>query len=856
MNLSALLTSAGVNIAVCVVLFSLYSILRKQPSFVSVYFGQKLAQVHAKRRGPFCIERLIPSASWIVKAWEASEDELYAIGGVDAVVFLRAVVFRIIVDRTVKIRWMELVGDMEMCSNPYQMQHSNIACIRVFTVAAIVCLFLVLPLNYFGKEMEHKLIPDEPLTVFTIDNVKEGSRWLWAHCLALYIITSFACLLLYFEYKNITKIRLAHITASLSYPSHFTVIVRGIPRVQEESYSDAVTKFFTNYYASSYLSHQMIYQSGAVQKLMDIRNWMQFDYLEGLKYKEMSKSRQLSVTQQKFFMLARRGETEKDNKNWEGQLRKYMFTLLSCSGNILAKSDAEKMYNMLKSSHIEKYYGKRLMRCGLCGGTATSFKILSNARESSKGSSYFDGSDMTKKECGAALVFFRTRYAALVASEGLQSPNPMSWVTDSAPEPRDVFWSNLCVPYRLFWIRRIAVIVASIFFVTFFLIPVVFTQGLIHFDKLKKIFPFLQNIGQRKFVEQLITGYLPSVIFIIFQLIVPPIMMVFSSLEGAISRSGRKRSACIKVVYFLIWNVFFANIVTEAAIDHYQVSLKKLGDPKSIPTLLAKAVPATATFFMTYVLTSGWASLSCELIQPFPLLCNLFYRFILRNKDDSTYGTYTFPYHTEVPRVLLFGVLGFTCSTLAPLILPFLLVYFVLAYLVYRNQILNVYVTEYESGGLYWPIVHGTTIFSLLLTQIIALGVFGIKASPIATAFTIPLIICTLLFNEYCRQRFYPVFKKTPATIIIEMDRQDEQCGKMEEIHEKLQCAYCQFKSKLHEPVEENKIECSLDGTERGDVEKLEDPEDVTLGLPEDITLGKVPIRRPGSLVGSTPVEL
>lgn len=94
-----------------------------------------------------------------------------------------------------------------------------------------------------------------------------------------------------------------------------------------------------------------------------------------------------------------------------------------------------------------------------------------------------------------------------------------------------------------------------------------------------------------------------------------------------------------------------------------------------------------ATFFMTYVLTSGWASLACELIQPCPLLCNLFYRFILQNKDDSSYGTFTFPYHTEVPRVLLFGLLGFTCSTLAPLILPFLLVYFFLAYLVYRNQV-------------------------------------------------------------------------------------------------------------------------------------------------------------------------
>lgn len=94
-----------------------------------------------------------------------------------------------------------------------------------------------------------------------------------------------------------------------------------------------------------------------------------------------------------------------------------------------------------------------------------------------------------------------------------------------------------------------------------------------------------------------------------------------------------------------------------------------------------------ASFFMTYVLTSGWASLSCEILQPLPLLSNFLYRYVLRNKDECTYGTWTFPYHTEVPRILLFGVMGFTCSIMAPLILPFLLVYFFLAYLVYRNQV-------------------------------------------------------------------------------------------------------------------------------------------------------------------------
>ncbi|XP_047963520.1 CSC1-like protein RXW8 [Salvia hispanica] len=694
MNVGGLLASVGVNSVVCLGVFSLYSVLRKQPHFVTVYFGHKLARARSKRHDPFWLARLVPSASWVVKAYGATEDELYVAGGVDAVVFLRAVVFSI----------------------------------KLFTVASVICLVFVLPLNYFGKEMEHKEIREELLTVFTIGNVQRGSEWLGFHCFVLHIITICACFFLYSEFKHIMKMRLNHINSPLHCASQFTVVVRAIPWIDQESYSDTLTRFFTDLYSTSYLSHQMVYEKSAIQKLM---------------------------------------------------------------------SDAERMYKILKSVHMERRYVKRLLRCGFCGGNnnaSQEMKELSDESKSiTKDETFLDDSD----ECGAALVFFRTRYAALVASEALQTQNPMAWVTNAAPEPRDMFWANLCVSYQSLWIRKIIVVFASFFFVTFFLVPVVFTQSLVHLDKLTRFLPFLEKAVGRVVLEQLVTGYLPSVILTLFLYMVPPVMYVFSTLEGVISRSERKRSACIKVVYFVIWNVFFANILTEAAIVHYQISILKLGDYKNIPALLAKAVPSTATFFMTYCLTSGWASLACELIQVVPLLTNVISRYILKtNGDTSTPTPFSFPYHTEVPRVLLFGLLGITCCTLAPLILPFVLVYFVLAFLVYRNQILNVYVMKYDSGGQYWPIVHNTAIFSLVLMQVIALGVFGIKDAPGPSTFTFPLIVLTLLFNQFCRQRFLPVFFRTPAKSVIEMDRVDEQSGQMEDIHQSLLTAYSQYKSK------------------------------------------------------------
>ncbi|KAL6846883.1 hypothetical protein ACP4OV_022736 [Aristida adscensionis] len=704
MKISGLLTSAGINIGLCVLFLSLYSVLRKQPQNVRVYFGRRIAEEHDRLRGAFILERFVPSTGWIVKALQCTEEEILAAAGLDAVVFNRILVFSI----------------------------------RIFSLAALLCVFGVLPLNYFGKDIHHVRIPSESLDIFTIGNVEVRSRWLWVHCVALYIISGVACILLYIEYKHIARLRLIHLTSATPNPSHFTILVRGIPKAANEPCSNVVNDFFTKYHSSSYLFHQIVYKVGKVQKIM---------------------------------------------------------------------TGAKKAYNKFKhfkDNTVDQGCRVVAYRCCLCGASSNSFKLLSTEVEQNKGKAENNSSlniHEHDEECTAAFVFFRTRYAALVASETLQTSNPMKWVAKLAPEPEDVYWSNLWIPYKQLWIRRILTLLGSIVFMFLFLVPVTFIQGLSQLEQLQQKFPFLKGILKKKYMIQLITGYLPSVILQIFLYTVAPLMMLFSTLEGPTSHSERKRSACCKVLYFTVWNVFFVNVLSGTVLSQLNV----LSNPRDIPIQLARAVPGQATFFITYVLTSGWASLSSELMQLFGLIWNFIRKYILRMKEDTEFVP-SFPYHTEVPKVMLFGLLGFTCSVLAPLILPFLLVYFFLGYVVYRNQLLNVYRTRYDTGGLYWPIAHNMVIFSLVLTQIICLGVFGLKESPVAAGFTVPLIILTLLFNQYCRNRLLPLFRTYPAQDLVDMDRQDEQSGRMDEIHHYLHSAYCQFSDSEDVPLKKIRI--------------------------------------------------
>ncbi|KAM3688139.1 hypothetical protein ACJW31_10G127700 [Castanea mollissima] len=630
MDIDVLLSSIDINIGLCVVLLLLHYILRKLLSNVRVYFGGRLAS-RKTLNDPICIERFVPPRSWIVEAFQANEEELLRIGGMDAVVFLRIVFFSV-----------------------------------------CICLVLVNYFNYFGqaKLNEHCLklnenYPFETFKIFTIENVKEGSkckRFLW-----IFVSLTFEeivgresridsglekwsikpCYLIVnhtfvfemtdrsvkLEYKSIAQMRLAYITGSSTNPSHFTVLVRAIPWSSEESYSDSVQKNFTN----DYLSHQMVHR-----------------------------------------------------------------------------------YNRIE---------KPTSRC-----------------------------------------------AATVAAQARLSSNSL-WVTNMAPEPQDVYWPNLEIPYRQLWFRKMGTNVASTAFIILFLFPVAFVQVLARLEEIEKAY--------LKYMTLLVTGYLPSLILHLAMSTIPPIMMLFSTLEGSISRSGRQKTACYKVLYFTIWNVFFVNAFVGFLIVYYINQLGASSSVKDVAAELANAIPRQVCFFITFVLSYGWTSLACELMQIFAIFCNLGKRFIPRIKDDSCNGTSSFPYHKEVPRLLFFGFLGFTCSILAPLVVSFVFIYFLLAYFVYRNQILNVYVSKNDTGGQFWPVVHNTTIFSLIVTQIITVVVFGIKRSPVASIFTIPLIICTLIFNEHCRRQFLPMFKNND-------EQEDEKSGKMEKIHQLLNSAYQQ----------------------------------------------------------------
>ncbi|KAG9153766.1 hypothetical protein Leryth_005891 [Lithospermum erythrorhizon] len=499
MILSALLTSVGINLGLCLLYFTLFSILKKLPGNVYVYAPRLVAEGKARQDVDFNLERLIPSVNWVKRAWQVTEDELLSISGFDAIVMMRIIIFSL----------------------------------RVFTFAAVVGIFVLLPFNYMGNQLSFDFIDlsTKSLESFSISNVDDGSGWLWIHFGAVYVFTVFVCYLLYTEYNSLSLKRVEYFYSSKPKPHQFTVLVRSIPVSSARSINETVDAFFSERYPSTYLSHSIVRRTNKIKELVDNGDKI---------HRKLTRLKSSNHSQQKF-------------------TRSGFLGLFGQRVNVL------------------DHYEKKLEN------------IEENVRT--------EQSSIFGKEVAAAFVCFKTRFSAATALHIRQAVNPTEWVTEPAPDPQDVHWPFFSASFIRIWFSSLVVIIACILLTVLFLAPVFIVQGLANLEQLETWFPFLENILSITFISEVITGFLPSFILQLFLSLVPPVMVMLSSMQGYIALSQIEKSACIKVLIFTIWNIFFANVLSGSALSRVDIIL----EPKKIPEILAIGVPGQGMTFTVWI---------------------------------------------------------------------------------------------------------------------------------------------------------------------------------------------------------------------------------------------------------------
>lgn len=615
--------------------------------------------------------------------------------------------------------------------------------LKIFVPLAFLAFAILVPVNWTGGSLEQiKNLTFSNIDKLSISNVPAGSDRFWAHLVMAYVFTFWTCYILYKEYKIVTTMRLHFLASENRRADQFTVLVRNVPPDPDESVSEHVGHFFTVNHHGHYLIHQVVYNANQLAKLVEEKKGLQ-NWLVYYQNKYTRNTTKRPTVKTKFF----------------GLFGKAVDAIDYYTAEIEQLTTAE-------AAERERVIGD------------------------------------PKAIMPAAFVSFKSRWGAAVCAQTQQSSNPTLWLTEWAPEPRDVYWSNLAIPFVELTIRRLIMAVALFFLTFFFMIPIAFVQSLANIEGIKKVAPFLRSLIKVKVVKSFIQGFLPGIALKIFLILLPMILMTMSKVEGFTSLSKLERRSASKYYLFILVNVFLGSIITGTAFEQLNSFIHQ--SASDIPKVIGVSIPMKATFFITYIMVDGWAGIAAEIIRLKPLIVfHLKNTFLVKTDQDreQAMDPGSLGFASSEPRIQLYFLLGLVYSVVTPILLPFIIVFFSFAYVVFRHQIINVYHQQYESGASFWPDVHIRVIIAMIISQLLLMGLMSTKEASQSTPLLLVLPVLTIWFHIYCKSRFEPAFVKFPLQDAVVKDTLERATEPNLDLKAYLQDAY------LHPVFHDGEIE-------------------------------------------------
>ncbi|WVY94100.1 hypothetical protein V8G54_033188 [Vigna mungo] len=623
--------------------------------------------------------------------------------------------------------------------------------LKIFVPIAFLAWTILVPVNWTSTGLEGAHITNitsSDIDKLSVSNVQSRSERFWGHIVMAYAFTFWTCYVLLKEYGKTASMRLGFLAAEKRRPDQFTVLVRNIPSDPDESVSELVEHFFLVNHPDHYLTHQVVYDANKLAKLVNkkkkLKNWLVY-------YQNK---------------LERTSERPQIKTGFLGLWGKKVDAI---------DHHINEIDKLSKEIVVER-------------------KKVTNDPNSIM---------------PAAFVSFKTRWGAAVCAQTQQTRDPTLWLTEWAPEPRDVYWRNLPIPYVSHTVRRLIIAVAFFFLTFFFMIPIAFVQTLASIEGIQKAAPWLKPLVTIPFIKSFIQGFLPGIVLKLFLIFLPTILMIMSKFEGFESISSLERRSASRHYLFNFVNIFLGNILTGTAFQQLSSFIHQPAN--QYPVTIGTAIPLKASFFITYIMVDGWASIAAEVLMLKPLI---FYHlknfFLVKTEKDreEAMDPGSIGFNSGEPRIQLYFLLGLVYAAVTPAVLPFIIVFFGLAYVVFRHQIINVYNQEYESGAAFWPDVHFRIIFALIVSQIVLMGLLTTKKAASSTPFLIVLPILTIWFHSYCKGRFESAFVKFPLQEAMMKDTLERAIEPNLNLKGYLQNAYVHpiFKDSMDDDTDDEEI--------------------------------------------------
>ncbi|KAJ3290220.1 hypothetical protein HK104_006910 [Borealophlyctis nickersoniae] len=644
----------------------------------------------------------------------------------------------------------------------------------LFSALCVVLLPILLPLNYraHAADLTSKVnatgatyeIAETSLVQFSIANIPDGSSFFWAHTFCAYVVSCLVYYLLFTQYHDYTRLVTKYIheetgvVATRVAPWRKfeslqlrTILVQNIPK---ELHGDQkLIDWFQSLGIGEVETAVMDRDAG--QRLLQLTERrdralrkLERAYVDWVINVDRERAKREGRKPRRWYgpgALVRlhsaqldlgQGPLDDDAMRRLRPLRRNFTTLSADNTKVRKERDA-----------IDHYAEKLAY---------LTVRIKQYRQLSAEPLLYRDPNSAS--ETAAAFVTFRTQRAAQIAVQVLLHSHTQPWAMDVrlAPAPQDVIWKSVSMP---FWRRKVqnwGIGILCVFLCFFWIVPTSLIATLTSVDSLAKVPAFrgvIELIHKSPQLYIWIKAIGPPLVLSIFNLIMPLILEWLSYQQAIESNSHVEIATMNKYFLFLFFNVFFVFTLADTI---WKIIGSFFENPISIVTLVAGTLPQGSTFFISYIILQ-LISFPLELFRPGVLILMFFGRYLMKTPREfhelSMFTSYV-DYGVLYPIHVIIFVIVICYSTMAPLVLLPGAVYFAMGWLVYRNQLLFVYVKEWESFGRHWVQAFKMSVAGVGVYQVTLLGILAAKGAQTAALLLIPLICFTPGFYIYCKRAF------------------------------------------------------------------------------------------------------
>ncbi|CAM9281248.1 unnamed protein product, partial [Ectocarpus fasciculatus] len=374
-----------------------------------------------------------------------------------------------------------------------------------------------------------------------------------------------------------------------------------------------------------------------------------------------------------------------------------------------------------------------------------------------------------------AFVTFNSRVSKAISYQMLLSHKYFLMTVQSAPNPKDIIPANVSIPESQIIARRRIADGTLILGALFWSFVVASINGFSNLDKIAEDVSWLQAYSGTALYE-IFNEYLAVLVLLILLVLLPLIFDIIArNYEGLKTESEIQNSIMVRYFYYQLANVF-VSVGSGTIFNSLNEIIKS---PERLAAILGENLPQVSIYFANLVITRSLLGLPIEMLRFWPLLSILGVKSCSDRKKmtrrELRTGVFYDPpmwYGWCYPQVMMVLMILVTYSTIAPFLMPICTLFFGFCYMMYKYQLLYVFINEYQSGGFMWYAVFNRSMVALLCGVLTIVGYLGLRKTYYSGPFyvTIPLPFIIVFFWHKCNKKYNKPSKALSLEKAVELD--------------------------------------------------------------------------------------